>query len=118
MLNDKIPTLYLNENVPIRLVDILSHNGITAIHTVSISNQGASDEFQLEYAANQKYMLVSHNRRHFRRLHTKWMREGRLHHGILVMSHGEPEYLAERIGHFFDDIYPTLTLPFCVSPPR
>lgn len=117
MLKDRIPTLYLNENIPVRLVDILLLNGIKAIHTVNMGNQGASDEFQLEYAANQKYMLVSHNRRDFRRLHTKWMCEGRFHYGILVMGHGEPEYLAERIGRFFDNIYPTLTPPFCASPP-
>ena len=117
MSNNKTPTLYLNENIPIRLVDILSFNGIKAIHALSIGNQGASDEFQLEYATNQKYILVTHNRRDFRQLHKRWISEGRFHYGILVMSHAEPEYLAQRIGHFFNDIYPTLTPPFCESPP-
>jgi len=116
-LNDTTPILDLNENIPIRLVHILSRNGIAAIHTVDVSNQGATDESQLEYAANQKYILVSHDRSDFRELHARWVREGRVHNGILVMNHSEPEYLAERIGRFLDYVYPTLTAPFCISPP-
>ncbi|TET69419.1 MAG: hypothetical protein E3J56_09660 [Candidatus Aminicenantes bacterium] len=117
MLNDRIPALYLNENIPLRLVHILSFDGIEAIHTVEVGNQGTSDEFQLQYAADQKCILVSHNRRDFRQLHAKWIEEERFHYGILVMDHGEPEYLAERIGRFFEDIYPSLNPSFCVSPP-
>jgi len=117
MLNHKIPALYLNENIPIRLVHILSLDGIEAVHTVEVGNQGASDEFQMEYAAGRMCILVSHNRRDFRQLHAEWIQEKRFHYGILVMDHGEPEYLAERIGRFFKDIYPTLTPPFCASPP-
>lgn len=117
MLNNRLPILYLNENIPMRLVDILTLNGINAFHTISIGNQGASDEFQLEYATQQKYILVSHNRRDFRRLHTRWLRENRFHYGIIVVRHGEPEYLAERILRFFAEIYSSLIPPFCVSPP-
>ena len=117
MLNNRLPSLYLNENIPIRLIDILRLNGIKAVHTISVSNQGASDESQLKYATQQKYILVSHNRKDFRRLHTNWMQKGRFHHGIIVMRHGEPEYLAERIIRFFDEVYSSLIPPFCVSPP-
>lgn len=116
-MNDRTPILYLNENIPIRLVDILSRSGIVAIHTVDVSRQGTTDESQLEYAANQNYILVSHDRHDFRELHARWVREDRVHNGILVMNQSEPEYLAERIGYFLDYVYPTLTAPFCVSPP-
>ena len=117
MFNHKIPALYLNENIPIRLVHILSLDGIEAVHTVEAGNRGVTDQFQLKYAADRGCILVTHNRRDFRQLHAEWMQEGRSHYGILVMSHDEPEYLAERIGRFFKDIYPTLTPPFCESPP-
>jgi len=117
MFNDKIPALYLNENIPIRLVHVLSLDGIEAVHTVEAGNRGATDQFQLEYAASIGCILVTHNRRDFRQLHAEWIQEKRSHCGILVMDHDEPEYLAERIGRFFEGVYPTLTPPFCVSPP-
>ena len=57
-------TLYLNENVAIRLVALLSQRGIEAVHTLNVGNRGVSDEAQLEYAAKQGYILLTHNRRH------------------------------------------------------
>ena len=94
------PKLYLNENIAIRLVDLLSEYEITAIHTLRVKNQGVSDEFQLQYAVEGKYILTTHNRRDFRHLHNRWVQEGKHHYGILVMSPDEPERLANRIKLF------------------
>ncbi len=117
MVNCRIPRLYLNENVPIRLVHLLSVDGIEAFHTVDVGNRGVSDQDQLEYAAELGFILVSHNRKHFRQLHARWLQEKRFHSGILVMDHEAPEYMAQRIRYFVKDIYPALTPPFCESPP-
>lgn len=111
-------TLYLNENVAIRLIALLSRRGIRATHTLSVGNQGASDEQQLDYATRKGYILLTHNRRHFRQLHQAWLAEGRKHTGIIVVGYADPERLAERIGLFFELIYPTISPPFCLSPPR
>lgn len=111
------PPLYLNENVPLRLVDILSEIGIYAVHTVEVGNQGISDEAQLQYAVNRGCILVTHNRKDFRELHKRWLKEKRHHYGIIVMKHDEPERLAMRIKLFFEEMYHKLTPPFCVSPP-
>ena len=115
---NQVSTLYLNENVAVRLVTLLSQRGIQAVHTLSVGNKGASDEVQLEYAASQGYILLTHNRRHFRRLHNVWIEKGKDHAGMIVVSYAEPERLAERIRLFFEKIYPTATPPFCISPPR
>ena len=82
-----------------------------------MGNQGISDEAQLQYAVKKGYILVTHNRKDFRKLHKKWIEEKRYHHGIIVMKHDEPERLAMRIKLFFEKMYQTLTPPFCVSPP-
>ena len=113
----RYPILYLNENIPVRLVDILSSMGIPSVHTVYVGNQGVSDETQLEYASDNGYIMVTHNRYDFRLLHKRWIRQGKVHSGILVMSHGEPEYLAYRLDRFFDEIYPFVKRPFCLVPP-
>lgn len=111
------PNLYLNENVPIRLVNLLASLGILAIHTLDVNNQGASDEFQLQYAAERCYVVITHNRKDFRHLHNRWLQEGKSHSGILVMRHDEPERLADRINRFFKQCYSSITPPFCESPP-
>ncbi len=114
----QVRTLYLNENVAVRLVTLLSQQEIQAVHTLSVGNRGVSDEVQLEYAASRGYILLTHNRRHFRRLHNIWIQHGRKHAGIIVVSYAEPERLAERIRLFFEKVYPTTAPPFCLSPPR
>lgn len=111
-------TLYLNENVAIQLVALLSQRGIEAVHTLNVGNRGVSDEVQLEYAAKQGYILLTHNRRHFRRLHRVWVERGQNHAGIIVVGYAEPERLAERVHLFFERVYPTATPPFCIPPPR
>jgi len=116
MVNCRTPRFYLNENVPIRLVHLLSVDGIEALHTADVGNRGVSDQAQLEYATELGCILVSHNRKHFRQLHARWLQEKRFHHGILVMDHEAPEDIAQRIRHFVKDMYPTLTPPFCESP--
>lgn len=113
-----LPTLYLNENIPIRLIELLHSVNIEAIHTKTVNNNQASDEFQLLYATKHNYVLVSHNRRHFRRLHKQWMIEGKSHSGILVIGCGSPEYIADRIKRFFEQMYPTISTSFCESPPQ
>jgi len=111
------PTLYLNENIAVRLVDLLSQKGIKAVHTLHVGNQGVSDEAQLEYAAANNYVMLTHNRRHFRRLHNRWIQKQKNHAGIVVIKCAEPDNLAERIHTFCDQMYPNLSAPFCVAPP-
>lgn len=112
-----IPTLYLNENIPIRLIALLAPLGISALHTVAVGNQGISDEDQLLYAASHSYILLTHNRRHFRQLHDQWLESGRAHSGIIVTRPSEPERLAVRLRRFFEEVYPAIQPPFCVPPP-
>ena len=117
MTKIKLPKLYLNENVPVRLVDILAKSGISAIHTIQANNRGVTDEFQLQYAADRSYVVVTHNRRDFRLIHKRWLEEGKSHAGILVMGHGEPEKLADRIKRFFEQNYHKVSSSFCETPP-
>lgn len=111
------PTLYLNENIDIRLVDLLSSRGVRAIHTIHAGNQSVSDEFQLKYAAENNYVVLTHNRWDFRKLHEAWLKRGRRHSGIIVIGNGEPEVLAVRIQRFLQEKYPHLQPSFCESPP-
>jgi predicted nuclease of predicted toxin-antitoxin system len=113
----EFPAFYLNENIPVRIVPLLASKGIKAVHTLHVGNQGKSDESQLEYAASNNYVMLTHNRRHFRGLHNRWVREQKSHAGIVVIRCDEPENLVSRIEAFCNQMYSSLPVPFCVAPP-
>ena len=112
------PTLYLNENIDPVLVKILSAFGINAVHTLHVGNKQVSDEFQLVYSAQHNYIVLTHNRWDFRKLHQEWIKNNKYHPGIIVIGTGEPEYLSKRVVKFFKEKYPYLTPPFCEVPPQ
>jgi predicted nuclease of predicted toxin-antitoxin system len=113
----KTPTVYLNENIAIRVAQLLQARGVQTFHTLEVGNQGITDEAQLEYATRQQYILATHNRRDFRRLHRRWIDGGRAHQGIIVIGFSTPERITERIALFLEKEYPQLEVPFCKSPP-
>ena len=112
------PTLYLNENMSVHLINILKKIGINAIHTYSAGNGGTTDENQLEFATKNKYILVTHNRADFKKIHKEWLKNKKNHFGILAMSPSEEEYLADRIQRFFISKYHLVTVPFYEIPPQ
>lgn len=111
------PTLYLNENISVHLVKALKKLKIKAIHTYFVGNGGIPDENQLEYAAKNKYILVTHNRADFKKLHKEWVENRRNHSGILAMKPNEEDYLAKRIQSFFLTKYHLVAAPFYDVPP-
>ncbi len=111
------PIVYLNENIQVSVVNELARFNLGAIHTYTAHNGGATDEFQLQYATDNKYVLVSYNRNHYRRLHNEWQNSGKTHCGIIVLSPGSPKYVARRIKLFFEKRFSSITIPFCEIPP-
>lgn len=79
--------VYLDQDVDVELAVRLRASGYDVVTTRDISNIGKSDEEQLQYAADQGRAILTHNRRHFRRLHRDWTSSGRQHSGIIVSRH-------------------------------
>jgi Domain of unknown function (DUF5615) len=84
------PSAYLDECMDIKLAEALHRRGFTAVTTSAARMLGATDEDQLLYAGAQGMVLVTHNRRHFRRLHRLFQEEQRLHGGIILLSRTTP----------------------------
>ena len=117
--NIKTPTLYLNENIPVQIINHFSRLGIKSIHTHQVENNGISDEAQLIYAAKNKYILVTHNRKHFLKLHKEWMSESKKHYGIITIGQkGSNQKIAERIYNYLENDFHKANLPFCITPPK
>jgi hypothetical protein len=82
---------YLDENFPVEVASHLRQHGHIATTAIEESRQGVSDPFQLLYAAERGWALVTHNRDDFRMLHEAWLLWSRRwgvqerHAGILVL---------------------------------
>jgi hypothetical protein len=84
------PSVYLDECVDIELAGALQQRGFLAVTTAAARMLGATDEDQLVYASAHDLLLVTHNRRHFRRLHRLFQDEGRSHGGMILLSRTTP----------------------------
>ncbi|MBI1930112.1 DUF5615 family PIN-like protein [Candidatus Poribacteria bacterium] len=89
--------LYLDEDINISLAARLRGHGYNVITTVEVGNLSNSDDKQLEYATNNGRAILTHNRKHFRRLHTDWKSRGQHHWGIIVSVHLSLDELERRM---------------------
>jgi hypothetical protein len=91
--------LYLDENLDQRSLPTLDAHGCDTLTVRQTATMQASDEAQLTFAAAQGRLLLTHNQIHFRRLHHRFLREGRSHSGIVLVPHTLPlSRLAARLG--------------------
>ncbi|MBI3972140.1 MAG: DUF5615 family PIN-like protein [Chloroflexi bacterium] len=79
------PPAYLDECVDYRLAGALREWGFTVSTALEAGALEASDEAQLAYATTLGCVTITHNRAHFRRLHLRFLADGRRHGGIIVL---------------------------------
>jgi hypothetical protein len=79
------PPVHLDECVHGELLDRLRRRGFQVTNAVIEGTFGYTDEQQLAYAARAGLILLTHNKRHFLRLHARWRRQGRSHAGIIIL---------------------------------
>jgi uncharacterized protein with PIN domain len=79
--------LYLDEDASSRsLARGLRLRGIDVVTAVEAERLNVSDLAQLEFATYLGRTLLTYNISDFHRLHTDWLREGRAHGGIILVS--------------------------------
>ena len=89
--------LYLDEDVSVRLADLLRARGFVVNTTLDAGNLGRSDREQLEYAAERKLSLLTHNRADFEALAQYYFSAGLTHHGIIVAVRRPAREIAARL---------------------
>jgi hypothetical protein len=89
--------LYLDECVNRHLADPLHSRGVDVTTAVEEGTLGLDDEAQLLYATRLQRVIVSHNQKHFLRLHAQFRREGRAHAGIMLIPNGALALLVLRV---------------------
>jgi predicted nuclease of predicted toxin-antitoxin system len=79
-------SLYLDEDVSKKIAAILKNRGFDVSHAVEAGMLSASDEEQLNKAILEKRTFLTHNKKHFRILHERYLTSGKKHFGIIVAS--------------------------------
>lgn len=82
--------LYLDECFDQHVVGPLRERGYALLTVQQTQTRELTDEAQLNFAAAHGCLLFSHHQIHFRRLHTRWRREGREHAGIALIPQTVP----------------------------
>jgi hypothetical protein len=90
-----VTSVYLDECVDHYLVDRLRRRGYTVTAALEERMIGKSDEEQLTHATTLGAILLTHNGRHFRRLHAELLRLRHHHAGVLIVPRKPPVDLLE-----------------------
>ncbi|GJL53773.1 MAG: hypothetical protein NPIRA02_09050 [Nitrospirales bacterium] len=83
--------VYLDEDVHHLIAHALSLRGWDAVTTVEAGLAGTSDLQQIQYAAENDYVMLSYNSSDFPRLHYEIMKRGNHHAGIIVATQDSPK---------------------------
>ena len=97
--------LYLDEDLPHYLAEVLRQKGYDAVNTIESSNLALSDKEQLKFATAQGRAILTFNIGDFANLSNKWYTQGKEHYGIIIsqqFSKREFGELLRRTLHFLD----------------
>ena len=73
--------VYLDEDVDVLLGRLLIARGYDSLSALEIGNVAWTDAQQLEFAAQQQRILITHNRADFENLARTWWNDSRDHAG-------------------------------------
>jgi hypothetical protein len=85
-----VARFYSNENIPLQVVTELRRHGHDVLTSIDAGRANASvpDSEVLEFAVSEGRILLSHNRRHFLRLH----RHRTVDHAGVVLCTFDPDF--------------------------
>lgn len=76
--------LYLDADVDVKLAGAIRDEGFDAISAREIGNDFLLDAHQLEFAVAEQRMILTHNFGDYANLHDEYVRNGKMHYGIVV----------------------------------
>jgi predicted nuclease of predicted toxin-antitoxin system len=91
------PKIALDEDVRPALAKLLRERGFDAAAISEAGRYELLDEEQLEWAAEEGRVFVSHNVADFPRLAGEWQHAGRAHAGIIMASQGPVGWLLREV---------------------
>ena len=95
-------SLYLDEDVDVLVAELVRARQFDVLTARDAGQLGKSDEEQLLFAAGDARTLVTHNRRDFEALATRYSLDSRSHDGIIIAVRRSPYELARRLSVILD----------------
>ena len=92
-------SFFTDEDVYGVIAVALRKAGCDAVSTPETGRLGETDESQLQWATDERRILVTFNVAHFASLHTQWTRQRQHHAGIIVSAHRPIGDLLRRLLH-------------------
>ena len=89
--------IYLDENVHVLIARIIQSHGFKAVTTQEVGRKGTSDPEQLQWATEQGYAILTHNRTDFEELAAEYFASGKIHCGIIILADNSPQEIARRM---------------------
>lgn len=89
--------LYLDEDVSVLLAELLRSQGYEITTALEAGNLHADDDEHLGFAAARGMTVVTHNRRDFEQLASKYVRSGQSHAGIIICVRRSEPQIATRL---------------------
>jgi hypothetical protein len=80
--------LYLDECVDRHLAPLLRMRTNDVLTALEAGTLGFDDESQLVFATRHNRVILTHNQRHFQRLHVRFLAANRRHAGIMLIPNG------------------------------
>lgn len=74
-----------------------------SVTTEDVGRKGASDADQLEYANEQGFVILTHDRTDFEELAAEYFATGKKHCGIIILADNSPQEIARRILSILND---------------
>jgi hypothetical protein len=84
-MTEERPRIYADEDIDARVVGALRKRGFDIVTASEAGLLGRSDDEHMGYAAASGRVVLTCNRRHFRRLHVQLRRAGQLHPGVALL---------------------------------
>jgi hypothetical protein len=94
--------LYLDEDVSVLLGKILVGRGFDALTARDAGMLRKSDEEQLLFATTHSRAILTHNKRHFEKLHSEFVEKQFEHAGVVVAGRRDLYETARRVALLLD----------------
>ena len=88
---------FLDEDVNILVAEIVRSRGFSIITTSKVKRKGKSDDEQLEFAVENEYTILTHNRIDFESLAQNYFALNKNHYGIIIAARHSPQEIARRL---------------------
>ena len=82
--------LYIDEDISLKVAELLRKKGVDAVSAHERGMIGASDEEQLITAVNENRVMVTRNRNDFIALAVHFFEDLKPHHGLLIIPYSIP----------------------------